>query len=132
MLDYTSPIQLNLNQHEAASVIESVHDTLFRKVRWTISPSHEKWHSLDFEIVKASIDALATTYASLYMAFRESVSEEDDPISPDFEKAFIVSDEVWAVVDQIREAGDWDQVERHLHSETLCVACRELNKVPKA
>lgn len=132
MLDYTSPIQLNLNQHEAAAMIEAIHDGLFRKVRWTISPSHENWHSLDFEIVKVSIDSLATTYASLYMAFRESVSEEDDPISPDFEKAFIVSDEVWAVVDQIREAEDWDEVKRHLHSETLCMACRELNEVPKA
>lgn len=129
--DYTSPIQLNLNQHEAASIIEAIHDTLFRKVRWTVSPSHEAWHSLDFDIVKTSVDSLATAYALLYMSFRESVSEEDDPISPAFEEHFIISNEVWAVVDQIREADDWGDVKRHLHSETLCKACRELNLTPK-
>jgi hypothetical protein len=132
MLEYTSPIQLNLTQHEAASVIEAIHDALFRKVRWTISPSYEKWHSLDFTLVQVSIDSLAGIYTSLYMAFREDVGDGDDAIAPGFEKAFIISDEVWAVIDQIREADDWAGVKRHLHGESLCRACRELNRIPKA
>lgn len=123
-------IEVSLTQYEAASLIESAYDSLYRKVRWSISPSHEKWHELDFRIVKSSIDALATAYMQLYMAFRQSVGQ-GDAISPDFEDAFIIGQEVWDVIDSIRAAEDWDEVERHLHAESLCRACRELNRVPK-
>lgn len=125
-------IEISLTQYEAASIIEAIHDSLFRKVRWTINPNYDEWHKLDFTVVKASIDSLATAYLQIYMAFRQSIEEEHEEIDAAYEKAFIITDEAWKVIDQIRNSNDWSQVDRHLHSETLCRACRELNRISKA
>lgn len=125
-------IDVSYSQYEAASVIESIHDALFRKVRWTISPAYDAWHQLDFDVVRAAVDSLSTAYMQLYLAFRQSVEDSYDSIDPEFEKAFIIGQEAWEVIDQIRESKTWDDVERHLHGETLCRACREINRIPKA
>lgn len=127
-------VDVSYTQYEAASIIEAIHDSLFRKVRWTISPAHEHWHALDFQIVKSSIDSLATAYTQTYMAFRQSIDDLDDgeDISPDFEEAFIVPNEVWSVIDQITISDTWDEVEIHYHGESLCQACKELSRTPKA
>ena len=118
--------------YEAASIIEAIHDSLFRKVRWTISPAYEEWHKLDFSIVKASVDSLATAYMQAYMAFRQSIEDDHGEIDPDYQEAFIITDDTWEVIDQVRYSDSWDEVEVHKHSETLCRACRELNRTPKA
>lgn len=128
-----SEITLSFNQYEAAGLIEATHDSLFRKVRWTISPAYEEWHRVDFGIVKASIDALSTAYLQLYMAFRQSIDDlDEEKIDPSFEESFVIGPEAWEVIDQIRSSDDWDQVERHLHGESLCRACRDINRIPKA
>lgn len=125
-------IQVSYTQYEMAAIIEGIHDSLFRQVRWTVSPAHDRWKSLDFEIVRASIDALSTAYGQSYMAFRQSVIEDSEAISEDYERAFIIPDEVWEVIDQIRSCEEWSNVELHLHNESLCQACRLLSKIPKA
>ncbi len=126
-------IEVSYTQYEMASVIEGIHDSLFRRVRWTISPAYEKWNSLDFKIVKASIDSLATAYGQSYMAFRQSIDEDEgEAIAPEYEKAFIIPDEVWDVIDQIRSCETWEEVEQHRHADSLCQACRLLSRIPKA
>ncbi len=125
-------IEVSYTQYEMASVIEGIHDSLFRQVRWTVSPHHEKWKALDFDIVKASIDALSTAYGQSYMAFRQSINEDEEAISEEYEKAFIIPDLVWEVIDQIRSSEDWEGVEPHHHNDSLCQSCRLLSKIPKA
>jgi hypothetical protein len=124
-------IEVSYTQYEIASIIEGIHDSLYRKVRWTVNPYHEAWHQLDFDIVLASIDSLSTAYMQSYMAFRQSIEDGGgEAISPEYEQAFIIPDNVWEVIDQIRSCEDWEEVEKHLHSETLCRTCRELARIP--
>ena len=109
---------IELSATEASLLIAAVHDALLRSVRWSIGPEGS-WRSVALEEAQNYIQTFAVLHSKIWMILKDY----DEPESS-FEETFMIPQIVWDVVDEITTATSWDQVERHLHSPTLCRACR--------
>lgn len=119
-------MNLELQPHEVAAVVEALHDALLQRVKWSLMPGNPShWRKLDFEIARSAIDLLASSYAKAIMLFRDLPNEE---ISPEFLVMFTIEREVWNEIDQITIADKWEDVKLHRH-QTLtegCVVCERI------
>lgn len=109
---------IGLTANEASLLIAAVHDALLRSIRWSIGPEGS-WRSVPLEDAQNYIQTFAVLHSKIWMVLKDYEEPEHS-----FEKAFMIPDIVWDVVDGITTATSWDQVDKHLHSPTLCKACR--------
>ena len=115
--------KIDLTPEEASLLIETTLDALYKRVRWSVG--HEgAWRSLKIGDVQTYLSALSTLHMKGWMILRDI----DSDIIPEFEKAFMIPDNVWDLIDEITSAADWEQVPQHLHSPTLCRVCRVINQ----
>ena len=115
---------IDLSGEEASLLVETTLDALYRRVRWSIGHDGQ-WRSLDFEEVKMYISALYTLHMKGWMILRDT-----GEVIAEFEKAFMIPDDVWEVIDSITAAATWGDVPQHLHSPSLCRVCRTLTQHP--
>lgn len=113
---------IELTGEEASLLIETTTDALYRRVLWSIG-FEGKWRALPLEDVQNYLGALSTLHTKAWMVLRDL----DSGILDDFEKAFMIPDIVWDLIDEITVAHEWKDVPRHQHSPSLCQACRVLS-----
>lgn len=112
---------IELTGEEASLLIESTTDALYARVRWSIG-FEGKWRALDLKDVQAYLSALSTLHTKAWMLLRDI----DSSVLKDFERAFMIPDIVWDLIDEITVAHEWKDVPRHQHSPSLCQTCRIL------
>lgn len=117
---------------EICAVLESLHDGIRDRFRWSVTTPEGPWRALDFEIARASIDQLVQAYSKTMMLIR---SWPTDAIDPEFVDTFSLPDEVWDLLAEITNAKDWDHVPQHEVPEEVlvdpepdpdCAVCRFL------
>ena len=109
---------IELSGEEASLLIETTTDALYQRVRWSIG-FEGKWRSLPLIDVQSYIGALSTLHTKAWMVLRDL-----GPIIDVFEKAFMIPDIVWNLIDEITAAPEWKDVPKHQHSPSLCQTCR--------
>ena len=113
---------IELSGEEASLLIEATTDALYQRVRWSIGHKG-KWQTLPFDQVQMYLRALSTLHTKAWMVLRDI----DTDIMSEFSDAFMIPDIVWDLIDEITKATTWADAPKHLHSETLCKACRVLS-----
>lgn len=117
--------RLELAPRELAGVIESLHDGILSRMRWSVYADHEylTWKNLPLETVQNVLDGLIAAYTKSIMLYRES----NFPKSERFESAFVFYPEVWDLLADITTADSWSGVPIHnVHQIKDCVTCAVL------
>jgi hypothetical protein len=120
----TAELELTLTGGEVATLIEASHDALYKRLQWTVREG-SNWRDLDILYAGQMVTDLVQAHTKLYLAFRELGHLHDE-----FEKAFMITDDVYELIDTITDANSWDQVPTHRHAESLCQLCRKIGRVP--
>ncbi len=114
---------IELSGEEASLLIEATTDALYQRVRWSIGHKG-KWQSLPFDQVQMYLRALSTLHTKAWMVLRDI----DADINQDYIDAFMIPEIVWDLIDEITSAVAWENVPKHLHSQTLCQICRLISR----
>lgn len=123
-VDITAELQLTLTGGQVATLIEATVDALYKRLQWSVRMD-SKWRELPIAYAAQMVRDLEQAHGRLYLAFRDLGHLHDQ-----FEKAFIISDEVYDLIDMITDARSWDDVTEHRHSPSLCSVCKVIYRVP--
>jgi hypothetical protein len=121
--EITAELNLTLTGGEVATMIEASMDALYKRLQWSIRVG-TRWRDLDILYAGQMITDLVQAHTKLYLAFRELGHLHDA-----FEEAFMITDEVYELIDTITDASSWGQVLTHRHAESLCQLCRKIGRV---
>lgn len=120
MIPNIMSINLQISPEELAATIEALHDTILRRLRWTIYPGHQHWKGLEWEIVREVVSQLVQAYTKAMMSFREL----EVPVNPNFVKVFGFPTETWDLLAEISVAQNWS--EAPVHKPCECPACSKI------
>ena len=116
----TMNVDLTLAPEELAATVEALHDTLLRRLKWTVYPGHSHWKSLDWQVAHDVLDQLVQAYTKAMMTFRSM--EVPQGIEPTFDDVFGLPVEIWELLNQVSLADSWEKAPVHTRSED-CKVC---------
>lgn len=123
-VEITAETSLTLTGGEIATLIEATVDALYKRLQWSVR-RESVWRTLPIAYAGQMVRDLEQAHAKLYIAFREFGHLHDE-----FEKAFIIPDPVYDLIDSIKDATSWDEIEPHLHAPSLCKVCKVIHRSP--
>jgi hypothetical protein len=117
-------IEVSIDEHQLAAIIEATHDALIKRVKWTVMrESH--WAALDYEVVRMSVGALAEAYTTFVFTARDLPPEA---FHGEFFSVFGVTSDMWNLINAIVYGKGWENVPIHPHmpghpSRPACGLC---------
>jgi hypothetical protein len=115
-------VELILTPYELAATVEALHDTLLRRLKWTIYPGHTHWQKLDWDVAHDVIDQLGQAYTKAMMTFR--TMDVPQGVADEFFPTFALSDEIWDLLNDVSMAQSWEEAPSHSrHDPKECSVC---------
>lgn len=122
-IEISPEVTFTLTGGEIATLIEAAHDSLYKRLKWSISLD-TKWRDLPVGYASQMVKDLEQAHTKLYLAFRELGNMHDE-----FDEAFLIPDEVYELIDQVSSMQSWDEIETHRHAPSLCKLCKTLTRL---
>lgn len=111
---------LILEPDELCAVVQGLRANICDRLFWMMSPEHPI-RTCDLEDENKVLDHLVQAYSKAMM-----VAKESPQIVTEFKEYFMLSPEVWSMLDRVAKAVTWDDVPMHTHSPLTCKLCEEL------
>jgi hypothetical protein len=112
---------LELTPDELCAVVQGLRTSICERLYWMLSP-HHPIRGEDFDDQTATLNHMVKAYSKAMMVARDSQA-----IAPEFKAYFMLSDDVWTMLDQLHRSMSWGDVPTHSHVSALgCALCDEL------